>query len=97
MPTARNPVALRLKAYIGVDAESDPTHTVIGTAVNVSDVTQAGALLHGDEMEFFADAGYVGVEKWEENLDVPVTWHVAMKQSIRKAPPKPMGRKDGMY
>jgi len=38
-----------MKAHIGVDAESGLVHTVIGTAANVNDVTQAGALLHGDE------------------------------------------------
>ena len=38
-----------MKAHIGVDAESGLTHTVIGTAANVNDVTQAQALLHGDE------------------------------------------------
>jgi IS5 family transposase len=35
-----------MKAHIGVDAASGLVHTVIGTAGNVSDVTQAGALLH---------------------------------------------------
>jgi IS5 family transposase len=38
-----------MKAHIGVDAESGLVHTVIGTAANVNDVTQAGALLHGQE------------------------------------------------
>jgi IS5 family transposase len=83
-----------MKAHIGVDAESGLTHTVIGTAAHVSDVTQAGALLHGDETDAFADAGYQGVEKREENLAVPVTWHVAMKRGVRKALPKnPWGEK----
>ena len=77
-----------MKAHIGVDANSGLTHTVIGTAANVGDVTQGGALLHGEESDVFADAGYVGVEKREENLEVPVTWHVAMKRSVRKALPK---------
>ena len=77
-----------MKAHIGADAHSGLVHTVIGTAANVSDVTQAGALLHGDESDVFADAGYVGVEKREENLEVPVTWHVAMKRGARRALPK---------
>ena len=38
-----------MKAHVGVDAASGLVHTVIGTAGNVSDVTQAGSLLHGDE------------------------------------------------
>ena len=32
-----------MKAHIGVDAESGLVHSVIGTAANVSDITQAGA------------------------------------------------------
>jgi IS5 family transposase len=57
-----------MKAHIGADANTGLVHTVIGTAANVSDVTQAGALLHGEETDVFAHAGYVGVEKREENL-----------------------------
>jgi IS5 family transposase len=38
-----------MKAHIGVDAESGLTHTVVTTAANVNDVTQAHALLHGEE------------------------------------------------
>ena len=76
-----------LKAHIGVDAASGLVHTVIGTAGNVSDVTQAHALLHGDEVAALGDAGYQGVEKREENLGKSVTWHVAMKRTKRKALP----------
>jgi IS5 family transposase len=76
-----------MKAHIGVDAQSGLVHTVIGTAGNVSDITQAQALLHGDETDVFGDAGYQGVEKREENLEVPVTWLVAMKPCKRKTLP----------
>jgi IS5 family transposase len=44
-----------MNARVGVDAASRLVHTVIGTAGNVADVTQAHALLHGD-------AGYQVVE-----------------------------------
>ncbi len=82
-----------LKAHIGVDAASGLVHTVIGTAGNVSDVTQAHALLHGDEVAAMGDAGYQGVEKREENRGKNVTWHVAMKRSKRKAlPSNKLGR-----
>ena len=77
-----------MKAHVGVDAASGLVHTVIGTAGNVSDVTQAGSLLHGDESAALGDAGYQGVEKRAENLGKSVTWHVAMKRSKRKALPK---------
>jgi IS5 family transposase len=77
-----------MKAHIGVDAETGLTHTVMGTAANVNDVTQAQALLHGDETDVFGDAGYQGVEKREENLEVPVTWHIAMRPGKRRSLPK---------
>ena len=76
-----------MKAHIGVDATSGLVHTVVGTAGNVADVTQAHALLHGDEIAALGDAGYQGVEKRPENLGKTVAWHVAMKRSKRKALP----------
>ena len=79
-------------AHTGVDAQSGLVHTVIGTAANVSDVTQAQALLHGDETDAFGDAGYQGVEKRAENQELLVTWHVAMRPSKCKALPEtPLG------
>jgi IS5 family transposase len=72
-----------MKAHIGVDAASSLVHTVIGTAGNVADVTQAHALLHGGEIAALGDAGYQGVEKRPENIGKTVTWHVAMKRSKR--------------
>ena len=77
-----------MKVHIGVDAQSGLVHTLIGTAANVHDVTQAQALLHGNETDVFGDAGYQGVEKREENLELPVTWHIAMRPSKRKALPQ---------
>jgi transposase, IS5 family len=72
-----------MKAHIGVDAESGLVHTVIGTAANVNDVTQAADLLHGEEMHVLGDAGYRGVDK--RNPDVEVNWHVAMRPGKRKS------------
>lgn len=43
---------------IGVDDESSLVHSVVGTAANVVDVTQVDKLLHDDENEVCADAGY---------------------------------------
>jgi transposase, IS5 family len=74
-----------MKAHIGVDAESGLVHTVIGTAANVSDVTQATQLLHGQEKDVFADAGYQGVDKREEAQAVAVNWHIAMRPGKRAA------------
>jgi IS5 family transposase len=82
-----------MKAHIGVDADSGLVHSVVGTAANVNDVTQASALVHGEETDVFADAGYQGVSKREETQDTAVNWHVAMRPGKRKALDKstPMG------
>ena len=71
-----------MKAHIGVDADSGLVHTVIGTAANVNDVTQAGALLHGEEEVAFGDAGYQGVHKRPEAAGPD--WYVAMRPGIRR-------------
>jgi len=74
-----------MKAHIGVDADSGLVHSVVGTAANVSDVSQAHALLHGHEEEAFADAGYIGVDKRYEMKGKTVKWHVAAKRGKIKA------------
>jgi IS5 family transposase len=71
-----------MKAHIGVDADSGLVHSVIGTAANVADITQAGQLLHGDEQAAFGDAGYRGVNKREEAQGP--RWHVAMQPGKRR-------------
>ncbi len=71
-----------MKAHIGVDAHSGLVHSVVGTAANVNDVTQAGALLHGQEGDAFADAGYQGVHKRIEAQGPQ--WHVAMRPGLRR-------------
>lgn len=82
-----------LKAHIGVDAESGLTHTVVTTAANAHDVTQAHALLHGEEADVFGDAGYQGVDKREENKGRAVNWHVAMRPGKRRMlPDTPLGQ-----
>src|SRR3990167_1374311 len=73
-----------MKAHIGVDADSGLVHTVVGTAANVNDVTQAHALVHGEETDVFADAGYQGVSKRQETQHIGVNWHVAMRPGKRK-------------
>lgn len=61
-----------MKAHVGVDGQPGLIYSVIGTATNMHDVTQARALLHGDETGVLGDAGYQGVEKREENFEFPV-------------------------
>ena len=73
-----------MKAHIGADAESGLVHTVRGTAANVNDVVEANSLLHGDETDVFADAGYQGAAK-RPNAKPDVNWHVAMRPGKRRA------------
>lgn len=74
-----------MKAHIGVDLHTGLVHTVVGTAANVHDVTQAHALLHGQEEVVLGDAGYQGVEKRAENQGRPLRWHIAMRPGKRRA------------
>ncbi len=63
-----------MKAHIGVDSDSGLVHTVVGTAANVDDVTQADKLVHGEEDMVSRDAGYTGIEKRAEHADRQVIW-----------------------
>jgi IS5 family transposase len=74
-----------MKAHVGVDMATGLVHTVVGTAGNVSDVTQAHALLHGGEKVVLGDAGYQGVAKRAENVGKAIDWHTAMRPGLRKA------------
>jgi IS5 family transposase len=73
-----------MKAHIGADADSGLVHSVVGTAANVNDATQASALLRGGETDVFADAGYVGVDKREDTQAITAQWHVAMRPGKRR-------------
>ena len=84
-----------MKAHAGVDADSGLVHSVVTTAANAHDVTQAHALLHGEETDVFADSGYRGVDNREEiqTQHPDVNWHIAMMPGKRKVLDKdtPMG------
>jgi IS5 family transposase len=71
-----------MKAHIGADADSGLVHTVICTPANTSDVTQAEALLHGEEEIAFGDAGYQGAHKRPEAT--MKNWQVAMRPGKRR-------------
>lgn len=73
-----------MKAHIGTDADSGLVHSLTGTAANVADITETERLLHGEESDVFADAGYTGVAKRDELKDKNVTWHVAEKRGKLK-------------
>jgi len=71
-----------MKAHIGIDADSGLVHTVRGTSGSVHDVSQAHALLHGEEVEVFADAGYLGAQKRPE-AQPGVRWNIALRPGQR--------------
>ncbi len=64
--------------------DSGLVHTVRGTSGNVNDVVEANSLLHGQETDAFADAGYQGVDK-RPDARSGVRWHVAMRPGLRRA------------
>jgi IS5 family transposase len=76
-----------MKAHIGADRDSQLVHTVVVTAANVADVTKTAELLHGDETQVHADAGYTGVEKRPEivALQRKLDWQIAGKRSVIQA------------
>ena len=73
-----------MKLHIGVDAETGLVHSFTTTSANVHDVTETHRLLHGGERRVWGDAGYIGVQKRQENLGLPVDWQVAMKPGQRR-------------
>lgn len=76
-----------MKAHIGVDKQSGLVHSLSGTAANVADIAQTHVLLHGQEKEVYADAGYLGVEKREEIAPISedIEWYVAAKRGKIKS------------
>ena len=71
-----------MKAHITVDAASGIVHSVVGTAVNAHDVTQANALVREADKEVFADAGYQGA------LQRPVQEHATTHHVVCVGEPK---------
>ena len=75
-----------MKAHIGADRDRKLVHTVVVTAANVADVTKTAELLHGQEQQVHADAGYTGVEKRPEIVALarPLDWQIARKRGTIK-------------
>ena len=81
-----NPWYFGMKAHLGADRDSQLVHTVGVTAAHVADITQTAQLLHGQEKQVHADAGYTGVEKREEivALERKRDWQIARKRGQLK-------------
>jgi transposase, IS5 family len=82
-----NPWYFGMKAHIGADRDSKLVHPVVVTAANVADITKTAELLHGQEKQVHADAGYTGVEKRAEiaALERKIDWQIARKRGQIKA------------
>jgi IS5 family transposase len=76
-----------MKAHIGADRDSTLVHTLVVSAANVADITKTAELLHGQEQQVHADAGYTGVEKRAEivALERKIDWQIACKRGLIKA------------
>ena len=76
-----------MKAHIGADRDSKLVHTVVVTAANVADITQTAELLHGQEQQVHAAAGYTGGEKRAEivGLARTIDWQIARKRGTIKS------------
>lgn len=72
-----------MKMHIGVDDELGLVHSLATSAANVSDVTRAANLLHGEEQRVCGDSGYQGMDKRPEHQDREVEWHIAMRPGKR--------------
>jgi IS5 family transposase len=58
---------------MGVAADSRLVHTVRGTSVYVSGISEGNTLLHGLESIAFGDTGYQGIEK-RPDVKSDVNW-----------------------
>ena len=76
-----------MKAHLGADRDSKLVHTVVVTAAHVADGTKTAELLHGQEQQVHADAGYTGVAKRPEivALERKLDWQIARKRGTIKA------------
>lgn len=84
-----------MKAHIGADAKSGLVHSLHTTPAHQSDVAHTAELLHGEETQVFADAGYTGAPQRNEVIQAQtqgrmrpdVDWQIAQRRStVRKLP-----------
>ena len=74
----------RMKAHIGVDADTGIVHSMSTTAANMHDVTEAHNLLHGGETRVWFDAGYQESTSGRRTCGRGVEWQVAMRPGKRR-------------
>ena len=81
-----NPWYFGMQAHLGTDRDSKLVQTVVVTAANVADATQTAELLHGEETQMHADAGYTGVDKRPVIVALArkIDWQIARKRGSIK-------------
>ena len=80
---------LGMKAHIGADADSGLVHSLHTTPAHASDVAHTADLLHGEQTQVFADAGYTGAPQRAEVVQAQaeggirpdVDWQIAQRRS----------------
>ena len=70
-------MVLRIKAHIGVDANTELTHSLSTSAANVHDITESENLLYGEETYISTDSGYRSSQKREELKEIKVNCLIA--------------------
>jgi len=78
-----------MKAHIGADADSGLVHSLHTTPAHASDVAHTADLLHGEQTQVFADAGYTGAPQRAEVVQAQaeggirpdVDWQIAQRRS----------------
>ena len=73
-----------MKMHIGVDDALGIVHSVATGPANEHDITRAGDVLHGEETDVWADAGYLGIEARQDMEDSDPNWHVALRPGTRQ-------------
>jgi IS5 family transposase len=71
-----------MKPHVGTDLETGVVHSLVTMPANADDVTRVDGLLHGQETDVFADAGYQGAARWTR---AKVRWNIAMRPGKRRA------------
>ena len=76
-----------MKAHLGADRDSKLVPTMVVTATHVADVTKTAELLHGEEQQVQAAAGYTGVEKRAEIVALArkIDWPIARQRGLSRA------------
>jgi IS5 family transposase len=79
-----------MKVHSGVDAYSGYVHSLVYTAANAHDITQAHKLIREDDDVMYGDSGYLGMEKRDEVKNNAHLKRVIYKVNLRHGAVKKM-------